>query len=531
MPVFKSKINTAAPDYQSNYQAMCDIVAQMNQKLETCLNQGEEKYVQRHLKAGKLLARDRIELLLDPDSYFLELMPYAGGEDPSIASGSGMIAGIGVVSGVECAINASVPTIKGGAMNPTTVKKVLRLDTIAEENRLPMVYLIESAGADLTRQSELFDLGGIPFRNIARRSRQQVPSLSVVFGPCTAGGAYIPGMSDYVIMVKNQAKAFLAGPPLVRMATGEVTDDEALGGADMHSRISGLSDELALDEHDALIKAREAIRYMGWQKKGPPPLPSRPPLYDPEELLGIASADIRKPFDVREVIARLVDGSEFSEFKPLYGNTLVTGFAHLHGYPIGIIANNGVLFSESANKGVQFIQLCNQRNIPLLFLQNITGFIVGRAYEENGIIKHGAQLINALANSEVPSITVIIGSSYGAGNFGMAGRPLHPRFLFTWPNAKVAVMGPDQLSGVMDMIQRQAVKKFGGDVDEERLQAKREKIRQKVEHESSAYYTSSILWDDGIIDPRDTRDVLGIALSACHSAEVQGTQSYGVFRV
>lgn len=531
MSVYHSSVDPQSVAYQSNYQAMLAIVAEMEDQLKACLYQGEDKYKQRHIKSGKLLARERIELLLDPDSYFLELMSLAGAAEPDNVPGAGVITGIGVISGVACGINASVPTIKGGAMNPMTLKKALRLDTIAAENRLPMVYLIESAGADLTRQSELFDLGGVPFRNMAQRSRQNIPSLSVVFGPCVAGGSFFPALSEHVIMVQNQARAFLAASPLVKMATGEITDDESLGGADMHSRVSGLSDDLALNEHDALLKAREAIAYLNWQKLGPEPRGSHPPKYDPEEILGIVSADLRQPFEVREIIARLVDQSAFSEFKPLFGATLVTCFAHLHGYPVGIIANNGVLFSEAANKGVQFIQLCNQRNIPLIFLQNTTGFIVGQKYEENGIVKHGGQLINALANSAVPAITIIIGASYGAGNFGMCGRPLQPRFIFSWPNAKTAVMGPEQLSGVLAMIQRQAGKKFGTSIDEEAIQARQIALKQKVERESSAYYTSNILWDDGVIDPRDTRDVLGIVLSSCHSAEVKGTESYGMFRV
>jgi len=529
--VYRSGVKPQSAVYQNNYHAMLALIAEMEGKLKACLYQGEDKYQQRHISSGKLLARERIECLLDPGSYFLELMSLAGASEPDNVPGAGVITGLGVIAGVECAINASVPTIKGGAMNPMTIKKALRLDAIAEENRLPTVYLIESAGADLTRQAELFDLGGVPFRNMAQRSRQNIPSISVVFGPCVAGGSFFPAMSEHVIMVKNQARAFLAASPLVKIATGEITDDESLGGADMHSRISGLSDELALDEHDALRKAREAMACLNWQKLGPEPRVSEPPQYDPEEILGIVSADLRQPFEVREIIARLVDKSVFSEFKPLFGPTLVTCFAQLHGYPVGILANHGVLFSESANKGVQFIQLCNQRNIPLIFLQNTTGFIVGQKYEEQGIVKHGGQLLNALANSAVPAITVMIGASYGAGNFGMCGRPLHPRFIFSWPNAKTAVMGPEQLSGVLAMIQRQAGQRFGTGIDEAAIQARQAALQQKVESESSAYHTSSILWDDAVIDPRDTRDVLGIALSACHSAEVKGTESYGMFRV
>jgi len=529
--VYHSTIHPQSAAYQSNYRAMLAIIAEMEDTLKAALYQGEEKYTRRHIQSGKLLARERIALLLDPDSYFLELMALAGASDPDNVPGAGVITGLGVISGVQCAINASVPTIKGGALNPMTLKKTIRLDAIAEENRLPMVYLIEAAGADLNRQAELFDLGGVPFRNMAQRSRQNIPNFSVVFGPCVAGGAFFPALSEQVIMVQNQARAFLAASPLVKLATGENTDDESLGGADMHSRVSGLSDELALDEHDALLKVREALAHLNWQKWGPEPGVSEPPKYDSEEILGIVSADLRQPFEVREIIARVVDKSAFSEFKPLFGPTLVTCFAQIHGYPVGIIANNGVLFSEAANKGVQFIQLCNQRNLPLIFLQNTTGFIVGQKYEEKGIVKHGGQLINALANSAVPAITVMIGASYGAGNFGMCGRPLAPRFIFSWPNAKTAVMGPEQLSGVLALIQRQAGAKFGSSIDEAVIQAKQLALQQKVEAESSAYHTSSILWDDGVIDPRDTRDVLGIVLSNCHSAEVKGTESYGMFRV
>jgi len=531
MPILVSRVQTRSEAYQANLAQMQALVAELQTHLQASQFQGEERYLQRHQQGGKLLARQRVDLLLDPDAPFLELMPLAGLHEPGIAAGASMITGLGLVSGVETLINASVPTIKGGAMNAFSVLKGQRLDTIAAENRLPVIYLIESAGADLTQQAKIFNTGGAAFREIARRSKAGIPSLSVVFGSCTAGGAYIPGMSDYVIMVEKQARAYLAGPPLVRMATGERAEEETLGGAEMHSRQSGLSDYLARDEYDAIRQAREMAARWPQHKYGPAPATVLPPRYDAEDLLGLVSADVRLPFEAREVIARLVDDSDFTEFKPLYGETLVTGFARLHGYPVGILANNGVLFSESANKGTQFIQLCNKQNLPLIFLQNVTGFMVGTAYEQAGIIKNGAKLINAIASSEVPILTVLMGASYGAGNYGMAGRSFQPRFLFAWPNARLAVMGPDQLVGVMEMVQAQAAAKAGKQVDPEKAAATQARIRQQVSDQSSAWYCSAQVWDDGVIDPRDTRHVLGICLSACHNAPVQGTEAYGVFRI
>lgn len=530
MQTIRSTVQTRTQAYKDNQLKMLALSTQLQDYLHQSRLQGEAKYLERHHKAGKLTARERIELLLDPDSPFLELMPLAGLGQKGISPGASMIAGIGLVSGVETLINASVPTIKGGAMNEYTVLKGQRLDVIAMENRLPMVYLIESAGADLTNQSKIFNPGGAAFRELARRSKAGIPSLSVVFGSCTAGGAYIPGMSDYVVMVEKQAQAYLAGPPLVRMATGEIADDEALGGAEMHSRTSGLSDYLARDEYDAIRQAREMMARLGQRPLGSVQRVDAP-LYDPEELLGIVSADVRVPFDAHEVIARIVDGSRFTEFKPLYGPTLITGLAEIHGQRVGILANNGVLFSESANKGAHFIQLCNKQNIPLLFLQNITGFMVGTKYEQEGIIKNGAKLINAIASSEVPAITIIMGASYGAGNYGMSGRSYQPRFLFSWPNTRLAVMGPDQLTGVMEMVQRQAAAKSGVAVDEAKAAAVKAQIKAQVENESSAWYCSSQIWDDGVIDPRDTRTVLGICLSVVANAGIEGTESFGVFRM
>lgn len=530
MQTIASRVQTRGPAFADNRQRMQALVDQLNQYLAQSRFQGEDKYLERHRRSGKLPARERVELLLDADSPFLELMPMAGLGQPGISPGASMIAGIGLVNGVETLVNASVPTIKGGAMNEYTVLKGQRLDVIALENRLPMVYLIESAGADLTNQGKIFNTGGAAFRELARRSKAGIPSLSVVFGSCTAGGAYIPGMSDYVIMVEKQAQAYLAGPPLVRMATGEVADDEALGGAEMHSRTSGLSDYLAIDEYDAIRQARELMARLGSPAGAPPELADEP-LYDPDELLGVVSADVRVPFDAREVIARIVDGSRFTEFKPLYGATLVTGFAEIHGHRVGILANNGVLFSESANKGAHFIQLCNKQSIPLLFLQNITGFMVGTKYEQEGIIKNGAKLINAIASSEVPAITILMGASYGAGNYGMSGRSYQPRFLFSWPNSRLAVMGPDQLVGVMEMVQRQAAAKSGLAVDEDKAAAVKAKIKSQVESDSSPWHCTGQVWDDGVIDPRDTRSVLGICLSVVAGAGLAGSESFGVFRM
>ncbi|PIQ27882.1 acetyl-CoA carboxylase carboxyltransferase subunit [bacterium (Candidatus Blackallbacteria) CG17_big_fil_post_rev_8_21_14_2_50_48_46] len=518
--------------YQNNQEAWQEILFTFQDYQNQALWQGDEKYLNRHRQQGKLTARERVEGLLDPDSYFLELMPLAGLNQAQSTVGASMVAGIGRVSGRDCAINASVPTIRGGAMNAVTVQKGLRLDQIAEENKLPLLYLIESAGADLTHQAEIFNAGGAAFRNIARRSRQGIPSISIVFGSCTAGGAYIPGMSDLVIMVRNQAKAFLAGPPLVRMATGEKVDEESLGGAEMHARQSGLADAIANSEQEALLLAREAVETLFFQNTAfSPPQPAAPPLFPIEELLGLIPPDPRKPYDIRELLARILDGSAFAEFKPEYGETLVTGFGTIYGYPVGILANNGVLFSQSAEKGVHFIQLCNQRKIPLLFFQNITGFMVGREYEAGGIIKNGAKLINAISNSQVPAITFLVGASYGAGNYGMCGRSYQPRFLFAWPHARIAVMGPEQLAGVMTSVQREAALKAGKNLDEKKLAQMGERLHQQVLEESSIWYATSRIWDDGVVHPCDTRHVLGITLSTVYQAGIEGSEAYGVFRM
>jgi acetyl-CoA carboxylase carboxyltransferase component len=427
-------------------------------------------------------------------------------------------------------IIASEATVKGGAVSETGQLKNRRLSDISRDNHLPSISLVESAGADLPVQHKIFVPGGRGFREITRRSKARIPSISVVFGNSTAGGAYLPGMSDYVVMVKNQAQVFLGGPPLVKMATGEVVDEESLGGAEMHSRTSGLSDYLAEDELDGLRIARDIVGHFHQGSFKPQLAAIEEPLYPADELLGIASADIRVPFEVREVIARLVDGSRFDEFKAKYGTTLVTGFAHLHGFTVGLLANNGVLISEAASKGAQFIQLCNQQNIPLIFLQNITGFMVGRTYEEQGIIRNGAKLINAVSNSSVPAITIMIGGSYGAGNYAMCGRAYDPRFLFTWPNHRIAVMGPQQLSGVMEIVKREGAIKKGLAPNEAEITAMKKALEDQIHAESDPYFATARLWDDGIIDPRETRQVLAISLSAACNKPVQGTMEWGVFR-
>ncbi|WP_404825702.1 acyl-CoA carboxylase subunit beta [Plantactinospora soyae] len=501
--------------------------------LDAARGGGGEKYVARHHARGKLLPRERIELLLDRDAPFLELSPVAGwGTDFPI--GASVVTGIGVVEGVECVVVANDPTVRGGAVNPYSLKKTQRAGEIAFANRLPMINLVESGGADLASQSEIFIPGGRVFRDLTRLSAARIPTVSVVFGTATAGGAYVPGMSDYTIMVRERAKVFLAGPPLVKMATGEDADDESLGGAAMHAGTSGLADFLATDERDGLRLARQCVRRLNWRKHGPPARTTRPapPRYDPEELLGIAGTDLRVPFDPREVLARIVDGSEFDEFKPGYGTALVTGWAELHGRPVGVLANaRGVLFSEEAQKAAQFIQLANVAATPLLFLQNTTGYMVGTEYEQRGIIKHGALMINAVSNSTVPHLTVNLGASYGAGNYGMCGRAYDPRFLFTWPNAKSAVMGPAQLAGVLSIVARQAAEAKGRPYDADSDTAMRMMVEQQVESESGALFLSGRLFDDGVIDPRDTRTVLGLCLSAVHSAPVSGADTFGVFRM
>lgn len=537
MQTIKSKINSKSEIFTANYAGMLKKVQELEDLMKKSTWQGDEKQIGRVKQAGRMLARERIELLLDENSPFMELCPLAGFGRESFALGGTLTAGIGLVCGKLCLIIANIPTIKGGAVDHVTLQKGMRLNEIAFENRLPVIYLVESAGANLQEQANIFNLGGTNFRDITRRSQKKIPTISVVFGSSTAGGAYIPGMSDYVIMVKDQAKVFLAGPPLVKMATGEVTDDETLGGAEVHSKISGVSDFFAQTENDAIRMAREIMSHINTPNQQNSETVAEPK-YNAEEILGIVSDDIKKQYDAREVIARMVDGSGFTEFKPDYGTTLITGFARIHGYQIGIIANNGVLFPEASNKGAHFIQLCNKNNTPLLFLQNITGFMVGKKYEQQGIIKDGAKMINAVSNSKVPAITVIIGASYGAGNYAMCGRAFQPRFLYTWPHSKIAVMGADQLTGVMEMIQREAAMKAGIQINEEQAKAVKAKVSKEVEFQSSAFFASGQLWDDGVIDPRQTRNYLGMSLAVIYNGlekdkdyKQKVDNEFGVFRM
>ncbi len=525
-----STLDLHSDTYRDNYAWMSGEIDRLRAELRRSTEGGGAKYIERHKAKGKLLPRERVEALLDPGSYFLEIAPLAGFGMHGEVPGAGLVGGIGLVENRECLIIANEATAKGGATGEPGLLKNARLADIARENHLPAILLVEAAGADLPQQAKVFVPGGRGFREITRRSKLRIPTISIVFGPSTAGGAYLPGMSDHVIMVRKRASVYLAGPPLVKMATGETADEESLGGAEMHSRVSGLSDYLAESELDAIRIAREIVSHFNRPKPPAETAPVEEPLYPAGELLGIASADPRVPFEAREVIARIVDGSRFLEFKANYGITLVTGYAHIHGFPVGILANNGVLMSESAAKGAQFIALANQQNLPLIFLQNITGFMVGRAYEEQGIIRNGAKLINAVSNSTVPAITVMIGGSYGAGNYAMCGRAYDPRFLFTWPNHRIAVMGPQQLAGVMDLVKREAAARQRIIVDETQLDAQKQALEEQITRESDPYFATARLWDDGIIDPRDTRTVLGIALSAALNRLVEGAMEWGVFR-
>ena len=531
MTILRSTVDTSTAGYGEAYRNSLRQLAALDAELARSRAGGGPKYVERHRGRGKLLARERIELLLDRDSAFLELSPLAAwGSDYTV--GASLVTGIGVVSGVECVITANDPTVRGGSSNPWTVRKAFRAHDIARENRLPLVNLVESGGADLPSQAEIFIPGGRLFRDLTQLSAAGIPTVALVFGNSTAGGAYVPGMSDHVVMIRERSKVFLGGPPLVKMATGEDADDEALGGAEMHARVSGLADHLALDERDALRIGRRIVARLNWRKAGPGPTePPDEPLCDPDELLGIAGGDPRLPFDPRDVLARVVDGSRFDEHKPAYGPSLLTGWASIHGYPVGILANvRGVLFGEESQKAQQFIQLANQTDTPLVFLQNTTGYMVGTEYEQAGIIRDGALMINAVSNSRVPHLTVIMGASYGAGNYGMCGRAYDPRFLFSWPGAKSAVMGPAQLAGVLSIVARQAAAARGQDYDEAGDEAMRRAVEEQIEAQSVAFAMSGRLYDDGVIDPRDTRTVLGLCLSAVHSSSWQGTRGYGVFR-
>ncbi|MEU1994179.1 carboxyl transferase domain-containing protein [Nocardia gamkensis] len=532
MPVLKSEVDTASTAYLDNHRVQSAAVAALEDQLVVVASGGGERYARRHHDRGKLLVRERIELLIDRDAPFMELSALAAwGTEFNV--GAAIVTGVGVVCGVECMVIAHDPTVRGGTMNPYTLRKNLRALEIARVNRLPVVYLVESGGADLPTQAELFVPAGRIFHELTELSSMGIPSVALVFGNATAGGAYVPGMCDYAVLVDNAAKVFLGGPPLVKMATGEDADDEALGGADMHSRISGLADYFAVDERDAIRIGRDIVSHLNWRKLGPgPTAPADEPRYDSAELLGIASGDPRVPFDPREVIARIADGSRFSEYKPRWGTSIATGWASIHGFPVGILANTrGVLFSEESKKATEFILLANQTDTPLIFLHNVTGFMVGTEYEQGGIIKDGAKMINAVTNSDVPHISINMGGSFGAGNYGMSGRAYDPRFMFTWANAKLAVMGAQQLAGVLSIVGRASADAAGREFDEAADAERTAAIEQQIENESHAFYLSARIYDDGVIDPRDTRSVLGMSLSAIHSNTVAGRRGFGVFRM
>jgi 3-methylcrotonyl-CoA carboxylase beta subunit len=540
MPVLASRLNPRSEEFKANATAMRALVEDLNARLAHIAQGGGEAARAKHLGRGKLLPRDRVEMLLDPDTPFLEVAPLAalgmyperGGQDA--APGAGLIAGIGRVSGVDCMIVCNDATVKGGTYFPMTVKKHLRAQEIAQANRLPCIYLVDSGGANLPNQDDVFpdrDHFGRIFFNQAQMSAMGIPQIAVVMGSCTAGGAYMPAMSDESIIVKNQGTIFLAGPPLVKAAIGEIVSAEELGGGDVHTRLSGVADHLAQDDTHALAIARQAVAHLNWRKPVEQRLvPPREPLFDASELHGVIPSDTRKPYDVHEIIARIVDGSEFEEFKARYGTTLVTGFAHIEGMPVGIVANNGVLFSESAQKGAHFIELCGQRKIPLIFLQNITGFMVGRKYEAEGIAKHGAKMVTAVSTVNVPKFTLIIGGSFGAGNYGMCGRAYSPRFLWMWPNARISVMGGEQAASVLATVKRDGIEAKGGAWSTDEEKAFKQPILDQFEHQAHPYYASARLWDDGVIDPADTRRVLALALSASMNAPIPEPR-FGVFRM
>ncbi len=531
----QSKALPSSEGFKQNTKAHLEALAEICEAAEAARLGGGEKSRARHESRGKMLPRRRVANLLDPGSPFLEVGATAAhGMYDGAAPAAGVIAGIGRVHGQEVMVVCNDATVKGGTYFPMTVKKHLRAQEIAEENNLPCVYLVDSGGANLPQQDEVFpdrDHFGRIFYNQARMSAKGIPQIAVVMGSCTAGGAYVPAMSDVTIIVKEQGTIFLAGPPLVKAATGEVVSAEDLGGGDVHTRLSGVADYLAEDDAHALALARRAVSHLNRTKpQGVNWQSSEEPAYDPEEILGVVPSDLRTPYDIREVIARLVDGSRFDEFKPRFGETLVTGFAHLKGCPIGIIANNGVLFSEAAQKGAHFVELCSQRKIPLVFLQNITGFMVGRKYENEGIARHGAKMVTAVASTNVPKITMLVGGSFGAGNYGMAGRAYSPRFLWTWPNSRISVMGGEQAAGVLATVKRDAIERQGGTWStEEEAQFKQPTIDMFAE-QSHPLYASARLWDDGIIDPRKSRDVLSLSLSAALNAPIEDTR-FGVFRM
>ena len=544
MQKLASRLDTSSDTFVQNRSDMIELIERMDALLEEASQGGGPERTERLRGRGKLPVRERVSLLLDPDSPFLEIGPL-GGYMTNYPVGGGMLIGIGVVNDVECSLMFNDPTVLGGAITGVVMKKIERALQVSRENRLPLIMGVESAGADLRggggggdpdaamrRNMGHFAESGRLFHDITELSAMRIPTISIVFGSSTAGGAYQPGMSDYNIFIRDQSKVFLGGPPLVKVATGEDSTDEELGGAELHAMKSGLADYLADSEHEAIRMARDVVRHLNWRKLGyGPTLPADDPVYDPDELLGLVSKDLKTPFDIREVIARVVDGSRFEEFKPVYGPTLVCGWASVHGFPVGIIGNNGVLFSESSQKAAQFIQLCNQSDVPILFLQNITGYIVGKDFEEGGIIKHGSQMINAVSNSKVPHITVICGASYGAGNYGMSGRAYDTRFVFVWPTAKIAVMGPKQMAGVMSIVRRGQAARRGEEFDEEQDAQIREVVEAGAEAQSLGLYATGRLADDAMIDPRDTRHVVGMALSACHNNVIEGARGFGVFRL
>jgi 3-methylcrotonyl-CoA carboxylase beta subunit len=534
-PAIRSKADPASAAFKRNAQVHATLAADLRERLAVVGRGGPEQARQRHVARGKLLPRDRVDTLIDPASPFLELSPLAAtGMYDDEAPAAGLITGVGRISGRECVIVANDATVKGGTYYPMTVKKHLRAQEVALHNSLPCVYLVDSGGAFLPRQDEVFpdrDHFGRIFYNQATMSKRGIPQIAAVLGSCTAGGAYVPAMSDEAVIVKNQGTIFLGGPPLVKAATGEVVTAEDLGGGDLHSRISGVTDHLAADDADALRMVADIIATLGPRAPRPWDVSqAAEPQADPAELYGVIPDDPRASYDVREVIARIVDGSRFTEFKAEYGPTLVTGFAHVYGHPVGIIANNGILFSESAQKGAHFIELCDQRQIPLLFLQNITGFMVGRQYEAGGIAKHGAKMVTAVACARVPKFTVVIGGSFGAGNYAMCGRAYSPRFLWMWPNARISVMGGEQAASVLATVRRDQLEGRGESWPAEAEEEFKQPVRDQYEHQGNPYYSTARLWDDGVIDPADTRRVLGLALSAAANAPLDAP-GYGVFRM
>ena len=535
MPALETQLNARSADFQANAAAMRALVEDLHVQVAKAAAGGGEVARARHTARGKLLPRQRVQMLLDPGTPFLELGPLAAhGMYKGDAPCAGVITGIGRVSGVDCMIVCNDATVKGGTYYPLTVKKHLRAQEVAQQNNLPCLYLVDSGGANLPNQDDVFpdrDHFGRIFYNQANMSAQGIAQIAVVMGSCTAGGAYVPAMSDETIIVKNQGTIFLGGPPLVKAAIGEIVSAEDLGGGDVHTRLSGVADHLAQNDPHALALARQAVAGLNRRKQSQQVLRAPvPPLYDPQELYGVIPTDTRKPYDVREVIARIVDGSEFAEFKARFGSTLVCGFAHVEGMPVGIVANNGILFSESAQKGAHFIELCCQRKIPLVFLQNITGFMVGRKYEAEGIARHGAKMVTAVATAQVPKFTIIIGGSYGAGNYGMCGRAYSPRFLWMWPNARICVMGGEQAAGVLATVKRDAIEAKGGSWSAEEEAAFKQPVLDQFGHQSHPYYSSARLWDDGVIDPADTRRVLALGLSATLNQPIPDTK-FGVFRM